>query len=59
MKFKEWLDLQEVGTSTGDVAAFKLPIGGMITRISPTLLTVDDLEKQKKKKKKQSNFFDL
>jgi hypothetical protein len=58
MKFKQWLNLQEVGTSTGDVASFKLPMGGMVTRTCPTLITVDDLEKQKKKRK-QHHFFDL
>lgn len=62
MKFKEWLNLQEVGTSTGDVAAFKLPMGGMVTRTWPTLLTVDDLERDKKRHHrhhKKKKFFDL
>lgn len=57
MKFKEWLNLQEVGTSTGDVAAFKLPMGGMVTRTWPTLLTVDERDKKRHHKKKK--FFDL
>lgn len=40
-------------TSTDDVAKFARPLGmGMVTRSSPTLLTVDDLEKNKKIKKK-------
>ena len=59
MKFSEWIKLREVGTSTGDVAGFKLPMGGMVARTWPTLLTVDDLEKHKKHKKNKNKFFDL
>ena len=61
MKFIEWIKLREVSTSTGDVAAFRLPMGGMVTRTYPTLLTVDNLEKEKLKKHKKikNKFFDL
>ncbi len=61
MTFKDWLQKLEsttaasVGggmTSTADIAKFSLPIGGMVTRKSPSLITVDDLEKKTKKKVK-------
>lgn len=40
-------------TSTGDVAVYARPIGiGTVTRKSPSLITVDDLEKKKRKKVK-------
>jgi len=38
--FKKWLQLDEVGTSTGDVAHFSLPIGGMVTRNFPQFFDV-------------------
>lgn len=68
ISFKEWLKKNEVATvaapaaaptagggmtSTGDVAVYARPIGiGTVTRKSPSLITVDDLEKKKRKKVK-------
>lgn len=46
MKFKEFMKLQEVGTSTGDVACFQRIVMPMVTRQWPT-------EEKKKKVKKQ------
>ena len=62
ISFKEWLKQNEVATaapaagggmtSTGDVAVYARPIGiGTVTRKSPSLITVDDLEEKKKRKK--------
>lgn len=48
MRFKEWLNLQETGTSTGDVAGFARICMPMVYRWWPT--EMDD-EKNKKKKK--------
>ena len=42
LTFKKWLQLDEVGTSTGDVAHFSLPIGGMVTRNFPQFFSVED-----------------
>ena len=42
LTFKKWLQLDEVGTSTGDVAHFSLPIGGMVTRNFPQFYSVGD-----------------
>lgn len=62
LNFKDWL-ASEVATSapaasgggmtsTADVAVYARPIGiGTVTRQSPSLITVDDLEKKKRKKK--------
>lgn len=45
-------------TSTGDVAVYARPIGiGTVTRKSPSLITVDDLEEKKKKKSKILKMF--
>ena len=65
LKFKDWF-YNEVGTSaagvggggtyTGDVAKFAMPIGGMVTRKSTSLLTVDDLENKKRNPKKKVKF---
>lgn len=60
MSFKEWLQLQEVGTSTGDVAVFSRPVGiGMVKRTPIPSIGNDDKDdddddddKKKKKKKK-------
>lgn len=68
ISFKEWLKQNEVATaapaagggmtSTGDVAVYARPIGiGTVTRKSPSLITVDDLEKKKKKKSKILKMF--
>ena len=50
--FKQWLQ-NEVGTSTASIATFARPIGiGTVSRTSPSLITVDDLEREKHKKHK-------
>lgn len=47
--FKQWLQ-NEVGTSTASIATFARPIGiGTVSRTSPSLITVDDLEREKHK----------
>ncbi len=38
--FKKWLQMDEVATSTADVAHFALPIGGMVTRNFPQFFSV-------------------
>ena len=54
--FKEWLKLQEVGTSAGMVAPFALPIGTQaVSRIFPEPITASDdpfFRKRRKKKRK-------
>lgn len=53
MKFKEWLALKEVGTTTASVATFKMPLfGGPVTRMYPKPITVEEDPFFKKKKKK-------
>ena len=64
ISFKEWLKQNEVATAApaaggggmtkaGDVAVYARPIGiGTVARESPSLITVDDLEKKKRKKVK-------
>jgi len=47
MNFKNWLKLDEAGTTSSSVAVFKMPIGiGMVRRTWPLL----DQDKKKKKK---------
>ena len=59
MHFKKWLQLQEVGTSTGDVAIFSLPVLPMIRRMwFPPWGDEDQddfFKKSKKKKKKRED----
>lgn len=50
LSFKEWLQLQEVGTGTSAVAVFARPIMGTVTRSAPKLLVADDKPQKKKKK---------
>lgn len=53
MCFKEWLKLQEVGTSTASVAVFARPLfGGPATRMYPEPVIIGGREVTKKKKKK-------
>ena len=41
ISFKKWLQIDEVATSTADVAHFSLPIGaGMVTRRFPQFFSV-------------------
>lgn len=49
ISFKEWLKLDEVGTSTACVANFKCPVMPMVTRQWPTVAITDDPNKKKKK----------
>lgn len=54
LSFKEWLQLQEVGTGTNSIAIFASPLGGgFISRKAPTLLVADSDEDEKPKKKKK------
>ena len=56
MKFKEWLDLQEVGTSTGDIAAFSRISIPMSRRMwPPCVTTMFDQSPPGEKKKKIRN----
>ena len=55
MKFKEWLQLQEVGTGTNAIAVFSRPIfGGEMFRRTPIEMfgSVGNDDKGKKKKHK-------
>lgn len=63
LNFKDWLQNEIAtaaagstgGTFSGQIAKFALPIGiGTVTRTSPSLITVDDLENKKRKKKKKN-----
>lgn len=41
--FKNWLKIDEVSTSTGDVAHYAMPIGaGMVTRKFPQFFSLAD-----------------
>lgn len=56
MKFKDWLVIKEVGTCTGSIANFSLPLfsgGNMVSRTFPPLLGYDGKKKKHKKKKKK------
>ena len=61
MKFKDWLKLQETGTSTACIAIFARPFIGIVRRTSldgweggPLDEPQDKPRKRKKKKKKKS-----
>jgi len=48
MSFKEWLQLQEVGTGTNSVAVFSRPVGiGMVRRTPMPSVGNDDKKKSK------------
>ena len=50
MKFKDWLKLQELATTTASVATYALPIGaGPIRR--PSLFSSNDKKKKIKREK--------
>jgi hypothetical protein len=52
LKFKEWLKLKEVTTSTGDIASFKNIVGGVTNfRMYPDPITFGDDNDKKKKKR--------
>ena len=60
LNFKDWLEMQESGTSTACIAGFSRIVMPLITRQWPTLLKDDDDEeehhhKKKKSKKKKSS----
>lgn len=53
MKFKDWY-IKEVGTCTGSIAHFSLPLfGGAVDRTWPPLIGYDGKDKKHKKKKKK------
>lgn len=56
LSFKEWFQLQEVGTGTNAIAVFARPMmGGCISRSAPNLLVADsDKDEKPKKKRKKS-----
>lgn len=51
ISFRDWLKLQETGTSTADVAVFARPCIGMVRRIYPGFWGQEDPFFKKKKKK--------
>ena len=52
MTFKEWLKLQEVGTSTASVATFAMPLfGGPFVRTAPEMIGGRPIKKHKRKRK--------
>ncbi len=60
MNFKEWLQLQEVGTGTGDIAGFSQrwgPGGDNVVR-RKWVNDDEDEHKKHKKKHKKHHFFD-
>lgn len=53
LSFKEWLKLQEVGTSTASVATYALPLfGGPFTRQYPEMIGGRQVKRKKRKKNK-------
>lgn len=58
MKFREWLQLQEVGTGTNAIAVFSRPAIGMVQREPIDMIGVDK-DKDEKKKKKHKKHDDL
>ncbi len=54
MKFKEWLELNETGTSTGNIAGFPRIVMPLVRRNWPSDLSDENLGKKKKKKKKKA-----
>jgi len=51
ISFKEWLKLQEVGTSTAGVAHYALPVfGGPFARQYPEIIGGRPVKRKKKKK---------
>ena len=50
MKFKNWLQLQEVGTGTNAVAVFSRPMMGMVQREPIDMIGFHHEEKKKRKK---------
>ena len=56
MKFKEWLKLREVETSTASIATFAMPVfGGPFRRMYPEPVEADPCFKKKKKKKRHGH----
>jgi len=59
MKFRDWLQLQEVGTGSNAVAVFSRPVGiGMVQREPVDMIGFRD-EDHKKKHKKHKKQDDL
>jgi len=53
VSFREWLKLQEAGTSTACVSSFKQPIGDTVRRTFAQQWAVEDPFFKKKKRKKK------
>lgn len=51
MKFKKWLQLQEVGTGSNAVAVFSRPAIGLVQREPVEPIIFGDEDKKKKNKK--------
>jgi hypothetical protein len=58
MKFREWLQLQEVGTGTNAVAVFSRPAIGMVQREPVDMIGFRDEDKKKHKKHKKHDDLD-
>lgn len=55
INFKEWLkELEEVTTSTGDIAIFARPIGSPVERRWPYIDEEDDVRRDKKNRTKRN-----
>lgn len=55
MKFREWLQLHEVGTGTNAIAVFSRPTIGMVQREPVDMIGFRDEDKKKKKHKKHDD----
>jgi hypothetical protein len=53
MRFKEWLKIQEISTSTGCIANFARPCLPMVSRQWPQMLLDDDKENGEKKTRRK------
>ena len=58
MKFREWLQLQEVGTGTNAVVVFSRPAIGMVQREPVDMIGFRDEDKKKHKKHKKHDDLD-
>lgn len=59
MGFKEFLKLQETGTSTGDIAGFARPVMPMVRRFGPWGKEDPFFKKKKKKSLNEQKFSKL
>jgi len=58
MKFKKWLQLQEVGTGTNAIAVFSRPAIGMVQREPVDMIGFRDKDKKKHKKHQEHDDLD-